>query len=126
MKQSEINKTNIDLLMELFYNKIRSDKTGLGVIFISKIGNSDHNWTEHKAKISSFWQGMLLGSGDYRGQPMRAHLDLPPFDRALFGTWLGLFEQSLDAIFTPEIKAVILNRARAIAQRFEFMIFEAH
>ena len=126
MKHNEINMDGISALMEIFYEKIRADKSGLGEIFNTRIGTDEPSWDKHKAKIASFWQGMLLGSGDYNGQPMKAHLELPPFKRELFGVWLGLFEESLNIVFEPQIAEDILNKARGIAQRFEYMIFEAH
>lgn len=125
-KHSEINMDGINALMEIFYEKIRADKNGLGDIFNAKVGTDDESWKHHKAKIASFWQGMLLHEGDYSGQPMKAHLELPPFKRELFGVWLGLFEESLNIVFEPQIAEEILNKARGIAQRFEYMIFEAH
>ncbi len=125
-KYSEINMDGISALMEIFYEKIRADKSGLGEIFNARIGTDEPSWDKHKAKIASFWQGMLLGTGDYNGQPMKAHLELPPFKRELFGAWLGLFEESLNIVFEPQIAEDILNKARGIAQRFEYMIFEAH
>lgn len=126
MKYNEINMDGIHALMEIFYEKIRADKNGLGDIFNSRIGTDEPSWDKHKAKIASFWQGMLLGTGDYNGQPMKAHLELPPFKRELFGVWLELFEESLNIVFEPQIAEDILNKARGIAQRFEYMIFEAH
>lgn len=126
MKYDSINMDGISALMEIFYEKIRADKSGLGGIFNEKIGTDEESWDKHKAKIASFWQGMLLGQGDYNGQPMKAHIDLPPFKRELFGVWLGLFEESLNIVFAPQIAKEILNKARGIAQRFEYMIFEAH
>ncbi len=126
MKYDSINMDGISALMEIFYEKIRADKSGLGDIFNGKIGTDEESWDKHKAKIASFWQGMLLGQGDYNGQPMKAHIDLPPFKRELFGVWLGLFEESLNIVFAPQIAKEILNKARGIAQRFEYMIFEAH
>lgn len=126
MKYDSINMDGISALMEIFYEKIRADKSGLGEIFNKKIGTDEESWDKHKAKIASFWQGMLLGQGDYNGQPMKAHIDLPPFKRELFGVWLGLFEESLNIVFAPQIAKEILNKARGIAQRFEYMIFEAH
>ncbi len=126
MKYDSINMDGISALMEIFYEKIRADKSGLGEIFNEKIGTDEESWDKHKAKIASFWQGMLLGQGDYNGQPMKAHIDLPPFKRELFGVWLGLFEESLNIVFALQIANEILNKARGIAQRFEYMIFEAH
>lgn len=78
MKFETINQESIAKLMEIFYEKVRKDKD-LGPIFNNAIGTSDEEWKEHKAKIGNFWAGMLLGEGDYNGQPLKKHLDLPPF-----------------------------------------------
>ena len=97
MRHDTINKAAIDELMEIFYEQIRHHKE-LGAIFNAKISTSDEKWAIHKAKISNFWQGMLLGEGDYSGQPMKAHLELPSFPQKLFDEWLKLFEMSLWSI----------------------------
>ena len=122
MKYDTINKEAIDGLMEIFYEKIRRHKE-LGAIFNAKVGTSDEEWTAHKAKISNFWQGMLLGEGDYSGQPMKAHLELPSFPQKLFDEWLKLFEMSLDIVFTEENKAIILQKAQMIAQNFQRVLY---
>lgn len=125
MKYDTINKEAIDSLMEIFYEKIRRHNE-LGAIFNAKVGASDEEWTAHKAKISNFWQGMLLGEGDYNGQPMKAHLELPPFPQELFNSWLGLFEESLDKLFNEEMKGIILQRAQMVAQNFQRVLYAQH
>ncbi|NDJ26878.1 hypothetical protein DMB95_03455 [Campylobacter sp. MIT 12-8780] len=122
MKLDTINKEGIDRLMEIFYEKIRRDKD-LGAIFNAKVGTDDEAWQNHKAKISNFWQGMLLGQGDYNGQPMKAHIELPPFPREFFDTWLKLFEESLNQVFNEEMSAVILQRAQMIARNFQNVLY---
>ena len=122
MKQDIINKDGIDKLMEIFYEKIRKDKD-LGPIFNAKVGTDDESWKAHKAKISNFWQGMILGEGDYSGQPMKAHLHLPPFPREFFDIWLGLFEESLHQVFNDEISEVFLQRAQMIAKNFQNVLY---
>ena len=125
MQYQTICTEGIDLLMDIFYAKIRADKNGVGDIFNKAIGTSDEQWEAHKKKISSFWQGMLLGIGDYKGQPVKAHLDLPPFPREFFSIWLELFEESLHKVFSPEIAMQILQRAQLIAERFQYMRYES-
>ncbi len=69
---------------------------------------------------------MLLSMGDYNGQPLKAHLDLPPFPRELFNVWLNLFEESLRVVYTKEEHiAVVMQRAQMIAQRFQYMIYDS-
>lgn len=120
---SQITPENIQKLMDLFYGKIRNHRE-LGEIFNRAIGTSDEEWEKHKKKIGNFWMGMLLGEGNYQGNPMKAHLELPPFPRELFSTWLGLFEESLNKIFSQNDAQIILQKAQIIAQRFQYMLYE--
>lgn len=122
MKFETINQENIVKLMEIFYEKVRKDKD-LGPIFNNAIGVSDEEWTEHKAKIGNFWAGMLLGEGDYNGQPLKKHLELPPFPQEFFEVWLKLFEESLNRVYNEEMKSVILQRAQMIASHFQNMLY---
>ncbi|MDE6886027.1 MAG: group III truncated hemoglobin [Helicobacteraceae bacterium] len=124
MKYDEINSQSIDKLMDIFYNKIRADKSELGEIFNNKVGRSDDAWVVHKAKIARFWRSMLLGEPCYDGQPMKAHIDLPPFPKELFNTWLEIFYESLDLVFNEKPRNFIFQRAEGIAKRFKYMIYE--
>ncbi|MBX7491439.1 group III truncated hemoglobin [Helicobacter turcicus] len=123
-KYDVICKEGIDVLMDVFYARIRADKNGVGEIFNNVVGKSDEVWNLHKSKISNFWQGMLLGEGNYAGVPLKAHLDLPPFPREYFKIWLDLFDESLKEVFNDKIASEILQRAQMIAQRFQFMLYE--
>ena len=123
MKYENIDKNSITKLMDIFYGKIRVDKN-LGEIFINVIGNDDISWQKHKEKIGNFWQGILLGEGDYVGQPLKKHLELPPFPQEFFYIWLKLFEESLDEIYNEENKNIILQRAQMIANHFQNMLYK--
>ncbi|AXP08196.1 truncated hemoglobin Ctb [Campylobacter hepaticus] len=122
MKSQTITQENIAKLMEIFYEKVRKDKD-LGPIFNDAIGTSDEEWKEHKAKIGNFWAGMLLGEGNYNGQPLKKHLDLPAFPQEFFQTWLKLFESSLDKVYDENMQAVILQRAQMIASHFQNILY---
>ena len=113
----------IDLLMDIFYAKIRADKNGVGDIFNNKIGTSDEKWEVHKKKIGEFWRGMLLGTGSFQGNPMKAHMELPRFPKEYFDIWLGLFEESLNQVFDPEPANAVLQRARAISMGFQSVLY---
>lgn len=113
----------IDALMEIFYGKIRADKSGVGDIFNNKIGTSDERWLVHKKKIGEFWRGMLLGTGNFSGNPPQAHAELPPFPREYFDIWLKLFDESLQIVFEPAPTAQILQRATMIAAGFQRMLY---
>ncbi|MBM0637510.1 truncated hemoglobin Ctb [Campylobacter sp. VicNov18] len=123
MKFETITQENIAELMEIFYEKVKQDKN-LGPIFKNAIGTSDEEWKKHKAKIGNFWTGILLGEGDYNGQPLKKHLDLPPFPEEFFDIWLDLFEKSLNKVYDERIQAVILQRAQMIASHFKNMLYK--
>lgn len=126
MKFESIDANSIRSLMDIFYAKVRVDKGGLGEIFNNKIGTDDANWSDHKEKIANFWEGLLLGSGNFRGNPMRTHIDLAPFPRELFAVWLKLFKESLECVYKePEHQRVIFQRAEMIAQRFQYVLYES-
>lgn len=120
----DITKDSIMRLMDIFYAKVRADKGQLGEIFRTKIGEDNESWEQHKRKIGSFWGGIFLGEQEYRGAPLRAHLDLPPFPRELFATWLNLFAESCQQVFAPAPAQQILGRANDIAKRFQYVLYE--
>lgn len=123
MKASEINHQNIQTLMDVFYARVRKDKD-LGPIFEGIIGVDSQSWEAHKEKIGRFWRQMLLGESVFDGQPLKKHLELPPFPREHFSVWLGLFSDTLDEIYTPEVAKSILMKAQMIAQRFQSAIYD--
>ena len=126
MKYDKVTEASIDELMEIFYEKIREDNHGLGEIFNAKIGTDDESWKAHKAKIANFWYGMMLGSGNFAGNPMRAHADLmeeKPFKPEMFDFWLGLFKESLNKLYTDEVADDFHARAAGIGQRFKYLLF---
>ena len=59
-RYSTVCEEGIDLLMDIFYAKIRADKNGVGDIFNNKIGTSDERWEVHKKKIGEFWRGVFF------------------------------------------------------------------
>lgn len=123
MKYNSITTESINELMEIFYTRVRNDKSGLGDIFNGKVGTGDEEWKRHKAKIANFWRGMLLNEGDYQGQPMKAHVELPAFPRERFDTWLSLFRESLDSIYSSDTADYFYEQARGIATRFQYVLY---
>lgn len=111
-----INEAEISQLVRTFYVRAREDEQ-IGPIFNRAVADWDH----HIAQISDFWSSMLLKTGRYEGRPMRPHLmlGLKPehFDR-----WLKLFEATATELFTPDVAAAFIIRARRIADSFEMGI----
>lgn len=102
----------IDRVVEAFYTRIRADDT-LGPIFIARIAD----WTPHLARMKQFWRSILLGTGEFAGNPMVKHQQIPGLDHAHFSHWLTLFYQTLhEECPQPAGAALFGQRARMIAE----------
>lgn len=60
------NREDIILLVNTFYDDVKADKT-IGDIFNKVVAV---NWDEHLPKMYDFWEGILLGGGAFKGNPM--------------------------------------------------------
>lgn len=106
----------IGQVVRTFYDLVRRDPM-LGPIFNPRI----EDWPAHEAKISRFWSSVLLMSGEYHGNPMRVHLDIPDLTHAHFDRWLSLFANALTAVCTPRQAALFQTKASRIAEAFQFV-----
>ena len=120
-KLDHITEDSIKLLVDSFYTKIRKD-TELGPIFNQAIGNSDEEWQPHLEKLYDFWSSIMLVSRRYYGNPMKKHIDLPPFDLSLFDRWLELFEETAHELHTEDIALHYQMRSRVIAKNIKLVI----
>jgi hemoglobin len=114
--QTGIDENMIEQLVRGFYARVREDFL-LGPIFSSRI----HDWETHLQRMCAFWSSVVLSSGAYHGQPMRMHLPLPVEARH-FDRWLELFEQTVRTLFSEQIAAYFMERARRIAMSLELGI----
>ncbi len=94
-----------------FYGKIRDDEL-LGPIFTGKI----RDWPNHLQQMNKFWRSILFSTGEYAGNPMVKHQDLPLLDEHHFSHWLELFYATLREECTQEAGIELFGgRARMIA-----------
>ncbi|WP_229580256.1 group III truncated hemoglobin [Persicitalea jodogahamensis] len=115
------SRADVENLVNTFYDKVRDDPT-IGIIF-NEIANV--NWDTHLPKMYDFWEGILFGSGNYRGRPMPPHFKLNeshPFRPEYFDAWLALFYQTVDELFEGEKAAEAKMRAMNIAAVMEHRI----
>lgn len=98
-------------LMTDFYTKATKDEI-IGEKF-------DHTDLEaHLPIIVNFWDNMLFGAKNYRGNPFDKHIPLK-LEAKHFERWLMLFEQSLFDNFQGKMADEIWNRAKSIAYIFQ-------
>jgi hemoglobin len=102
----------LEHLVRTFYTAARQDPM-IGPLF-----DAVQDWEAHIARIATFWSSIALMTGRYHGQPMAAHLKLPLEPRH-FARWLALFEQTARAECPEPAVALLMEKARRIAQSLE-------
>ena len=107
-----IDEVLVSRVVERFYERIRADAL-LGPIFAAKISD----WPPHLARMKQFWNSVLLGTGEFSGNPMVKHRAIPDLAEHHFSHWLTLFYQTLREECPQEEGAILIGkRARTIAE----------
>ena len=122
MKKDIVLRKDIEILVNEFYNKVREDKA-IGFIFTDVAGV---NWEKHLPRMYSFWENIVLNTGNYDGNPMIKHQDLnekSPMNMEHFQRWTELFNQTVDELFEGEKAIFIKQRALSIATVMQIKIF---
>ena len=117
MKNDIQNITDIQLLVDTFYGKIREDQL-LKDIFNNKIQD---RWPQHLAKMYNFWQTVLLDEHTYYGSPFVPHAKLP-VDLEHFDEWLRLFNSTVDDLFKGEKAEKAKWQGQRMAEMFHSKI----
>jgi hemoglobin len=108
-------RADVELLVRSFYEKVRQDKT-LGYIFddIMQI-----DWEHHIPILVDFWETTLLDTNSYTRNAMAEHfkvnqkVQLGPLH---FSTWLSLFDETVDELYSGDKATLAKKRAHSIAQ----------
>ena len=116
-KEDILTLEDVKLLVDTFYDKVRDDEL-LAPIFNERIKDK---WPEHLEKMYRFWQTVLLKDHTYFGSPFVPHANLP-VDHIHFERWMGLFEPTVDELFTGEKAKEAKWRAGKMAEMFETKI----
>jgi hemoglobin len=114
------SRSDIELLMITFYEKVKKDDT-IGFIFndIARV-----NWEHHIPIICDFWETLLLDAASYKKNAMEVHYILNrkvAFEEKHFQCWLKLFFETVDELFTGPIAATAKKKAKSIA---DLMLFK--
>ncbi len=122
MKNDIKNITDVKLLVNNFYDKIRQDEL-LKDIFNTKI---DDRWPQHLEKMYTFWQTVLLEEHTYYGSPFVPHADLP-VELHHFQRWLVLFNTTVDDLFEGDKAERAKWQGQRMAEIFHSKIdFDRH
>lgn len=119
MQSNEITKENINKLVITFYTRVLKNEK-ISPFFIEKLGPDMKSeiWQKHITLLTNFWFTISFGRGEYNGSPFAPHLQISGLDRESFETWLKLFFESLDKLYTEDIALKFKERASIIASNF--------
>ena len=109
------NKDDVAHFVQSFYSRVQKDDL-IGPVFNQKI--EQDNWPKHIEKLTGFWNTVLFGKQDYRGNPFAHHIDLnigkPHFDR-----WIKLFTANVQENFEGPKASEAMMRAEKMRMMFE-------
>lgn len=121
MKKDIEARSDIELLVNTFYNKVQKDDL-LGPIFIDLM---KVDWNKHLPKMYDFWQNILFHTGEYKGQPFLPHLHVNEKEKLTsvhFDRWLSLFFSTIDELFEGEKTKELKEKSNSIKQVWSFKI----
>ncbi|WP_452223537.1 group III truncated hemoglobin [Lacinutrix chionoecetis] len=128
-KKDITTREDIELLVALFYNKIRKDNV-LGPFF----NNAIKDWEQHLNHLTTFWESSLFFTrkldNKYVGNPLEAHVKVDRDNNSSitemhFGIWLNYWMQTIDELFEGEVANNAKRRARKMGTFLYLKIFEA-
>jgi hemoglobin len=108
-----VNEADIDALVDAFYTKVQLDAV-IGPIFNEAV----EDWPAHLKLLKGFWVSVLLGIGQFKGNPLETHLRLP-ISREHFERWLALFAETASELLPPDRAALFIDKSQRIAETFQ-------
>ena len=121
MKRDIETRTDIELLVRSFYDKVKKDPV-IGYIFndLAKV-----NWEKHLPVMFDFWENTLFYTGTYSGNPMKSHQrlhQLYTLNKKHFVQWVHLFTATVDELFEGEKAELAKQRAISISTVMQIKI----
>lgn len=114
MKNDITTREDIELLMNIFYEKLLADEA-ISYIF-TDVAKLDIK--THIPVIADFWETVLLNKNVYHNNTMKIHLDLndkTPLTKTHFNIWLKHFTTTVDELYEGEIALRAKQRAQSVA-----------
>ena len=114
MKEDIVDRRDVEKLVRTFYDSVFED-TVIGYIFTEV---ADVDWDAHFPVMFDFWEMVLFGKANYKGNPMTKHIDLNRTVRLSqdhFDRWLELWGNTIDSLFEGERAEMAKSRAKSMA-----------
>ncbi|MEO6406507.1 MAG: group III truncated hemoglobin [Ferruginibacter sp.] len=116
-------RTDIELLVNNFYEKVIADKE-LKLIFNDSYSAS---WPPPLLLMYDFWENIILFTGTYDGVPMHLHKNMHfifPIAEVHFTRWNQLFLDTVNSIFEGKNATLAKTRAISISDIFKEKILK--
>ncbi len=113
MKRDITDLSDVQLLVDTFYSKVRHDEL-IGPVFQKVV---KENWQPHLEKMYRFWQSILLNEPTYSGRPFPPHIKLR-IGTEHFERWVSLFEETAFELFEGERTLEAVKRAKLMGALF--------
>lgn len=107
-------RADIERFIKAFYETVRADEV-LGIIFNEVV---QMDWDHHIPLITDFWETILLDNPVYTHNAMEVHYTLNriyPLTKQHFDTWLRIFNETIDSLFSGSRTELAKKRAHSIA-----------
>ena len=121
MKNDIATTDDIEALVNKFYTKVINDET-IGYIFKNVAGFS---LEKHIPIMVSFWETLLFGKANYKGNPMVKHIELNkiiPLEPKHFTQWLNLWQETVHENFYGNNANEAIAKAKNIAGLMQYKI----
>jgi hemoglobin len=115
------DKDDLVVLVNTFYDRVKHDEL-LGPIFNTIIGE---DWSRHLPVMYSFWNTVLFGAADYKGQAIGPHIAV---DRKMhlgpehFEQWIGYWRNTVDQLYEGANATLIKDKAFMMLQLIHFKV----
>ncbi|MFN8165928.1 MAG: group III truncated hemoglobin [Bacteroidia bacterium] len=123
MKRDIAERSDIELLVNSFYEKVLADES-LKPFFAEAV---KRDWQHHLNIMYDFWDNAIFFSGKYMGNPIMVHDKIHahlPFQHQHFERWVRLFLSTVDHLFSGSNAELAKQRAMSIATVMQVKIFK--
>ncbi|CAN5739335.1 hypothetical protein BH11BAC4_BH11BAC4_21440 [soil metagenome] len=123
MKKDIAGTKDIELLVNRFYEKVKSDAR-ISHFFTDTM---KVNWERHLPVMYRFWDNALFFTGTYSGHPLEVHQQLHALENLQaedFQQWNKLFTETVDELFEGAKATLAKERANSISSVMQLKILK--
>lgn len=118
MKKDINSRSDIELLVNLFYQKVKSDEILAHFFF-------EVDWVHHLPRMYDFWSAIIFNTAEYKGNPVIKHLELNrkyKMEHNHFDQWLNLWKKTVEENFCGANAMIAIDRAQSIKTIIQYKL----